>query len=181
MAKIIVAGGGFGGIVAAHSLRNELGDKHDITLISKLDKFYMRAAFPGVSFGNTNPEDIVLFLPELLSNRNIDFFAGDIERIDPKEQKIHTPEQIMDYDYLVLAMGAHFAYEKIPGFYDYGHSLQTIDMALQLRNAISSFNGGVFVSGVAANSPCEGPALETRHSSACQRGIMRNNGKSAQI
>jgi sulfide:quinone oxidoreductase len=59
-----------------------------------------------------------------------------------------------------MAMGAHFAYEKIPGFNDYGHSMQTIDMALKLREAISSFEGGNFVTGVAPNSPCEGPALE---------------------
>ncbi|MDF0727726.1 FAD-dependent oxidoreductase [Cytobacillus sp. S13-E01] len=160
MAKIIIAGGGFGGIVAAQSLRNELGNEHDILLISNLDKFYMRAAFPGVALGHINPEEIVLSLPELLHKRNIDFLAGEIEKVDPKEQKVYSSDQTIDYDYLVMAMGAHFAYEKIPGFKDYGHSLQTIDMALKLRKAISSFKGGTFVAGVAQNSPCEGPALE---------------------
>lgn len=123
MAKIVIVGGGFGGIVAAHSLRQELGNEHEIKLISSQDKFYMRAAFPGVSFGHVEPEDIALSLPELLAAKEIDFLAGDIERVDPKEQKVYSAGQTIDYDFLVMAMGAHFAYEKIPGFKEYGHSL----------------------------------------------------------
>jgi NADH dehydrogenase FAD-containing subunit len=39
MAKILVVGGGFGGIVAAESLAKKLGDGHEITLVSRSNKF----------------------------------------------------------------------------------------------------------------------------------------------
>lgn len=160
MAQIIVVGGGFGGIVAAQSLRNAVGPAHDITLMAPTERFDLRAAFPAVALGRLKPESIGLSLPALCQKAGIQFIPAQVEYIDPVERTIRSSETSWAYDYLVLAMGAHFAYEKISGFGAHGYSLETLDMALHLRQAIEAFRGGAFVAGVAPDSPCEGPALE---------------------
>ncbi len=160
MAQIMVVGGGFGGIVAAQSLRQAVGPTHDITLMAPTDRFDFRAAFPLVALGQVQPEAIQLSLAALCQKAGFRFVEARLERIDPERRMIHSAETSGSYDYLVLALGARFAYEKIPGLRDHGYSLETLDMALDLRRAIDAFRGGTFVAGVAPNSPCEGPALE---------------------
>ena len=41
MADVVILGGGFGGLAAAHELRALLGDSHVITLVDRNDRFYM--------------------------------------------------------------------------------------------------------------------------------------------
>src|SRR5678815_5959849 len=60
MAKILVVGGGFGGIVAAESLAKKLGNGHEITLVSRSNKFVFYPALVRLAFGRATPEDICL-------------------------------------------------------------------------------------------------------------------------
>ncbi|MHB1509299.1 MAG: NAD(P)-binding protein [Acidimicrobiales bacterium] len=42
--RTLVLGGGFGGIVTAHALRNELAAEHEVTLVSRDSDFYLGVA-----------------------------------------------------------------------------------------------------------------------------------------
>jgi len=41
MAKVIILGGGFGGLAAAHELRQRLGSEHEVTVIAGSDRFFV--------------------------------------------------------------------------------------------------------------------------------------------
>ena len=47
MAKVLILGGGFGGVIAAEALAKKLGNKHEITLVSRSRKFVFYPALGG--------------------------------------------------------------------------------------------------------------------------------------
>lgn len=172
--KIAVIGGGFAGIVAAHSLRNELGDSHDVMLVSQNADFYLRAAFPRLSFdARMKAEEIRLPLNEALRPRGIDFKEARVTAIRPDDSRLNTTAGEVRYDYLIVALGTHYADERVPGLKEHSYSLWTIDAVELFRERIRKFDGGSFVTGAAPSSPCEGPtwevALQLDH-------MLRKNG-----
>lgn len=159
--RMLVLGGGFGGIVAAHALRSQLGDRHDVTLVSQSAEFYLRAAFPRLAFeGETKPEDIRLPLEEAFRPRGIAFSQARVTAIRPDASRVETTAGDVEYDYLIVALGTHYADENVPGLKEHGYSLWTVDEAERLRERIRDFDGGSFVTGAAPGSPCEGPTWE---------------------
>lgn len=173
--KALVLGGGFGGIVTAHTLRNLLKNEHDVTLVSENSDFYLRAAFPRLAFeGGIAPEDICVPLDKVLPARAINFKKARVTKIRPELNTVETSEGELRYDYLIIALGTHYAAEKIPGLKEYGHSLWTVDGAQRLGARLQSFTSGSFVAGAAVGSPCEGPTWEAimlMDNLARQRGV----------
>ena len=159
--KTVVIGGGFGGIVAAHSLRNELGPEHDVMLVSRDPAFYVRAAFPRLAFeGTLTPDDIRLPLAEALGSRDIAFKQATVTAILPETNRVETDEGELPYDYLIVALGTRYVDEKVPGLQEHSASLWTVDAAMRLQERLNDFTGGSFVTGAAPGSPCEGPTWE---------------------
>jgi sulfide:quinone oxidoreductase len=159
--KALVLGGGFGGIVAAHSLRNELGEEHEVTLVSRDGDFYLRAAFPRLAFeGETAPDEIRLPLGEALPARGIGFKRASVTAIRPESNTVETSDGEIGYDYLIIALGTRYADEKVEGLKEHSHSLWTVDGAQRLQEQLKDFDGGSFVTGAAPASPCEGPTWE---------------------
>ena len=173
--KALVLGGGFGGIVTAHTLRNLLKSEHEITLVSEKSDFYLRAAFPRMAFeGGVAPEDIRVPLDRVLPTRGINFQKARVTKIRPEWNTIETSEGELRYDYLVIAMGTHYAAEKIPGLKEYSYSLWTVEAAQRLGAKLQGFTSGSFVAGAAVGSPCEGPTWEAimlMDTLARQRGV----------
>ncbi len=159
--KILVLGGGFGGIVSAHTLRNSLRGEHEVTLVSQSNEFYLRAAFPRMAFeGDITPENIRLRLDEVLPARGINFRMARVTAIRPERNTVETSGGELHYDYLILALGTHFAMEKVPGLREYGYNLWTVDDAQRLWARLSSFTSGTFITGTAKCGSCEGPMWE---------------------
>lgn len=157
----MVLGGGFGGIVAAHSLRNELSEEYEVTLVSRDSDFYLRAAFPRLAFeGEPAPDEIRLSLDEALPARGISFRKASVTAIRPEASTVETSDGEMSYDYLIIALGTRYADEKVKGLKEHSHSLWTVDAAQRLGERLRDFEGGSFVTGAAPASPCEGPTWE---------------------
>jgi sulfide:quinone oxidoreductase len=58
MARIVIVGGWFGGVVAAQTLAQRLPDEHQLTLVSRNHRFLFYPALVRLSFGECNPDDI---------------------------------------------------------------------------------------------------------------------------
>ncbi len=159
--KILVLGGGFGGIVASHTLRNILASEHEVTLVSQSSDFYLRAAFPRMAFeGDVAPENIRLRLDEALSTRGINFKQARVTALRPERNTVETNMGVLYYDYLIIALGTDFAADKVPGIMENAYSLWTVDDAQRLWARLRTFTGGTFITGTALGSPCEGPMWE---------------------
>lgn len=160
--KMLVLGGGFGGIVAAHTLRNTLGSEHEVTLMNQSSDFYLRAAFPKLAFeSEVTPDDLRLRLDEVLPARGINFRKADVTAIRPEKNMVETSAGAFHYDYLILALGTNLAKEKVPGLVENSSSIWTVEEAQRLGARIKNFTSGSFVTGTALGSPCEGPMWET--------------------
>src|SRR5688500_20112220 len=73
MAKVLVLGGGFGGVVAAERLTRLLGDEHQITLVSRSRNFVFYPALVRLAFGKCGKEDVQFDLRHSMLSRRINF------------------------------------------------------------------------------------------------------------
>ncbi|HSD47877.1 MAG TPA: FAD-dependent oxidoreductase [Pyrinomonadaceae bacterium] len=165
MAKILILGGGFGGLVVAERLAEHLGDDHQITLVSRSRRFVFYPALVRLAFGECRPEDVTFDLRNAMLDRRVNFIEAEVARIDPLERRVliaHGDVQgQLPYDYLVFALGRRLATERISGFYEYAHHLLDIDKALKFGKAIDNFHEGHAVIGQCAGARLPVPIYET--------------------
>ncbi len=151
MAKILILGGGFGGVVAAERLAEQLGDEHQLTLVSRTRNFVFYPGLVRLAFGKCQPEDVSFNLRESILSRRVNFIEAEVARIDPIERKVIIAhgdlEGKLHYDYLIFALGRRLATERITGFYENAHHLLNVDKALKFGKALERFHEGRAVIG----------------------------------
>lgn len=165
MARVLIVGGGFGGVVAAESLAKKLGDDHEITLVSRSRNFLFYPALVRFAFGHYQTEDISFDLREALLDRRIRFVEGEIARINPHERLVTFAHGDlvgeMPYDFLVLAVGRRLATERVSGFFEHAHHLLGLDAAKKFSDAIQNFHQGCAVIGYCPGARLPIPVFET--------------------
>lgn len=172
MAKVLILGGGFGGVVAAERLAEQLGDEHQITLVSRSRQFVFYPALVRLAFGKCQPADVSFDLRHSLLNRKVNFIEAEVARIDPFDRIVtiahgEVAGQI-GYDYLVFALGRRLATERIPGFYEHAHHLLNADKAIKFGKAIQRFKEGRAVFGQCPGARLPVPVYESAFALARQ-------------
>ena len=165
MAKILILGGGFGGVVAAERLAAGLGDEHQITVVSRNRHFVFYPALVRLAFGKCQREDVSFDLRRTMLSRRVNFIEAEVARIDPVERSVTIAhgevEGRLPYDYLIFALGRRLATERIPGFYEHAHHALNVDKALQFGQAIAAFHEGRAVLGECPGARLPVPVYET--------------------
>lgn len=173
MAKVLILGGGFGGVIAARRLAEQLGDDHQITLVSRSRYFIFYPALVRLAFGKCQPEDVSFDLRNAMLDRRVNFIEAEVSRIDPYARKVTIAhglfEGTLKYDYLIFALGRRLATERIPGFYEHAHHLLNVDKAIKFGKAIAKFHEGRAVIGQCAGARLPIPIYETAFALARQR------------
>jgi len=109
--KILILGGGFGGMHVLKELQKKIDGKNiSITIVSEKNYFLFTPMLPEVASGMLNPRDITMPIREQCSNAK--FYQASVLSID-LEQKLVTitrkfdgKNHALEYDYLVLAIGS---------------------------------------------------------------------------
>ncbi len=165
MAKILILGGGFGGVVAAERLAELLTDDHQITLVSRSRNFVFYPALVRLAFGKCERDDVSFDLRESMLNRRVNFIEAEVARIDPDQRKVIIAhgdvEGRLSYDYLIFALGRRLAAERIPGFFENAHHLLNVDKALKFAGALAKFHEGRAVIGQCPGALLPVPVYET--------------------
>lgn len=165
MAKVLILGGGFGGVVAAERLAQMLSDEHQITLVSRTKNFVFYPALVRLAFGNADTSDVSFDLRKAMLHRRINFVEAEIAHIDPIQKKVTIAhgevEGKLPYDFLIFALGRRLATERITGFFEHAHHLLNVDKTLQFRKAISNFHEGHAVIGQCEGARLPVPVYET--------------------
>ena len=165
MAKVLILGGGFSGVVAAERLAEQLGDEHQITLVSRSRNFIFYPALVRLAFGKCRPADVSFDLRHTMLNRRVNFVEAEVAHIDPFERKVNIAhgevEGKLPYDYLVFALGRRLATERITGFYEHAHHLLNVDKAIKFGTAIEQFHEGRAVLGQCLGARLPVPVYET--------------------
>jgi sulfide:quinone oxidoreductase len=165
MAHVVILGGGFAGVVAAEKLAKRLSSEHQITLLSRTNRFVFYPALVRLAFGSADVGDISFDLRDTLLEKRIRFVTGEVARIDPELKRVivaHGEVQgDLNYDYLLIALGRRLATENITGFYEYAHHLLTTDDAKRFGDAVRSFKTGRAVIGQCPGARLPVPVYET--------------------
>lgn len=165
MTKVLILGGGFAGVVAAERLAEQLGDEHQITLVSRSRQFVFYPALVRLAFGKSELADVSFDLRKTLLNRRINFIEAEVARIDPFERNVTIAhgevEGKLPYDYLVFALGRRLATERITGFYEHAHHLLNVDKAISFGKAVKRFHEGRAVFGQCAGARLPVPVYES--------------------
>lgn len=138
--NIVILGGGSGGLAAAGRLKELLGDKVSITLIDKEQSFVMGFSLLRIMTGEKSEQEVKV-PKEKIGQKGIKFVNSEVNEIDVKNSLVRTGHGEFVYDYLVVALGAELAPEKVSSFESALH-MYTLEDAKKLRDALSSFKGG---------------------------------------
>jgi sulfide:quinone oxidoreductase len=165
MARILIVGGGFGGVIAAESLAKKLGREHQITLVSRTSRFLFYPALARLAFGRCELDDVSFDLRDAMLARRVTFVEGDVARINSRDHQVTIARGEftgqMHYDFLILAPGRRLATEQVPGFFEHAHHLLDIDGALKFGEALRGFHQGRAVIGFCPGARLPVPLFET--------------------
>jgi sulfide:quinone oxidoreductase len=193
--KILVLGGRLGGLTVAYTLRRLVGKNATIKVIERNEATHFRPSIPHIALGVREPEEIAVDLNKALTRKGIEFEQANVTKISPKNNTVtvekngETDEE--KYDYLVIALGALLAKERVKGS-ENAFSVCEIADVLKLREKLANFKGGditigsgIFYQGTTpkpkmpenyypkADSACEGPIFEM---SLMLHGLLKKKG-----
>src|SRR5574341_467396 len=178
MARILILGGGFAGVVAAEALTRELSEEHHVTLVSRSSRFVFFPALVRLAFGECEPDDVSFDLRKSMLNHRVTFVEAEIARVDPDERKVLAThgdfEGLIPYDYLIFALGRRLATERVPGFFEHAHHLLDLDGALKFGKAVCNLRSGHCVIGQCPEARLPVPVYETAF--AMSQWLEENGG-----
>lgn len=130
MKHIVIVGGGFGGVVAARKLANN--NKFHVTLVSDLETFRYSAALYRVATGYSRRIALVP-LVEMLPGTS-DFIKSEAQYIDRAKKQIKLRNgKVINYDYIILSLGAVTTYFNIPGLPEKSYGIKNASALQALR------------------------------------------------
>ena len=139
--RVLILGGGFGGLYAAMELEKTLGKSPgvEITLVNKENYFLFTPLLHEVAAGDLDVTHTVNPLRLLL--RRARFFNGEVESIDLDRRRVvvsHGEQHHrhdMPYDHLLIALGAVTNFRDLPGE-ERAVTMKSLDDAIRLRNRL---------------------------------------------
>lgn len=133
--RIVVVGGGFAGLNFVKQLSK---DKHfQITLIDHNNYHYFPPLLYQVTSAFIEPSNISYPFRRMIQDKeNLRFHMGDLIRVDFQNRKVITSTGVLQYDFLVLALGTRPNYFGMKNVEQNSWPMKTINDALNLRNHI---------------------------------------------
>ena len=134
--KIVIIGGGFGGVYSARHLYKLFGNKAEITLINKTNYFLFTPLLHEVATGGLTPQSVIESLREIFRGTSIKCIEDTVIEINKENKTVKTPNSLFNYDYLIISAGAETNYFGIPGAQENSFTLKSLNDAIILRNHI---------------------------------------------
>jgi sulfide:quinone oxidoreductase len=146
-AKIVILGGGFGGITAALELRRVLNHEHEITLVDRRPTFMMGLRKLWVLTGRGTSGDGTRSL-STLNAKGVNVRQATVTKIDPGSRSVTTDAGTLAYDHLVIALGAEPRPDLVPGFSNAVFNLYDAADVERLAGRVTSLTVGRVVIGI---------------------------------
>lgn len=131
---VVIVGGGFGGLTCAQALAR--ADVR-ITLVDRTNHHLFQPLLYQVATAGLSPAEIAAPIRAVLSEqKNVTVLLDQVSRVDLSAKKLHVREQVIDYDYLVLAVGAVNNYFGKDAWAEHAPGMKSLDEAVELRRRI---------------------------------------------
>jgi NADH:quinone reductase (non-electrogenic) len=133
--RVIIVGGGFGGLRAAQALKSDLVD---VTLIDRRNYHLFQPLLYQVATGSLSPGQISAPLRSVLSRqKNTRVLLGSVEDIDPDLKQVRLVDgAVLPYDSLIVATGSQTSYFGHEDWQEWAPGLKSIEEATSIRHKI---------------------------------------------
>jgi NADH:ubiquinone reductase (H+-translocating) len=133
--KVIIVGGGFGGLSAAQALKSAAVD---VTLIDRRNYHLFQPLLYQVATGSLSPGEIAAPLRGVLGRqKNARVLLGDVQDIDPVAKRVVLADGAsFEYDSLIVAAGSQSSYFGHDGWQQWAPGLKSIEEATSIRHKI---------------------------------------------
>jgi sulfide:quinone oxidoreductase len=154
MRTIAIIGGGSGGISTANHLAYKLKDHVKsgdikIILVEGSQIHYYQPGFLEIPFDMMSPSSTYKPVPRMLA-QGITLVPEFATALDLKNNSVKTDRQTINYDFIVIATGARYDYDSIPGLKQGTDNFYSLESAIELKKKINSFKSGRIVVGVSS-------------------------------
>ena len=134
MPRVVIIGGGFGGLYAASALK---GAPVEITLLDRKNHHVFQPLLYQVAMAALSPGDIASPIRWILRRqRNIEVLLADARAVDPQRKRVILADGDISYDFLIVATGATHAYFGHDQWRSRAPGLKTLDDALEMRRRV---------------------------------------------
>jgi NADH dehydrogenase len=132
--KVIIIGGGFGGLYAAKAFR---GEPVQVTLIDRRNFHLFQPLLYQVATGGLSPADIAFPLRAIFRRQhNVKVLLDNVTDIDFTNQQVHIENNMVSYDSLIIAAGSHHNYFGNSQWEKLAPGLKTVEDATDIRSRI---------------------------------------------
>lgn len=133
--KVVIIGGGFGGMNVAKTLSNT---NYDITIIDKANHHLFQPLLYQVATAALSPGDIATPIRSVFTKQaNVKVVLGEVVEVSKTDQVVQLAEgDLIPFDYLVIATGAEYNYFGNEDWKKHAPGLKSLDDALKIRERI---------------------------------------------
>jgi NADH dehydrogenase len=144
MTRLLILGGGFGGVEAARRLERLLRGREnvEVTLVSRDNFFLFTPMLHEVAASDVDITHIVSPLRALLHRTQV--IVGDVREIDLPGRRVRVTHGVdghdhdLAFDQLLITLGSTTNFYGLPGLAEYALTMKTLGDAIHLRNRLIS-------------------------------------------
>jgi NADH dehydrogenase len=134
--RIVIVGGGFGGLNAARAFS---GTDTRVTLIDRRNHHLFQPLLYQVATAALNPSDIAVPIRKILRDQlNVEVLLAEAKSVDLAQKTLTFDDGTVAYDYLIVATGARHSYFGHDEWTVAAPGLKTIGDALEIRRRVLS-------------------------------------------
>ena len=132
--RVVIVGGGFGGLSAVRALRNA---PVSVTLIDRRNSHLFRPMLYQVATGLLSADEISGPLRSIFSHqKNVDVLLDEVTGINTNQRRVHLTRGELAYDFLILATGIQYNYFGHDDWRQFAPGLESLDDADVIRSKI---------------------------------------------
>jgi NADH:quinone reductase (non-electrogenic) len=133
---VVIIGGGFGGLEAAFSLKELLPSACTVTLVDRNAFHFFIPSIHEIVSGKTSAESIRIPFGAMLGPTGIRFVQDEMLALDRESREVRCRNTTLQYDYLVLSVGAENNFFGIAGAEEFSYCFRRPDDAEGIRNEV---------------------------------------------
>src|SRR5918995_4373681 len=136
--KILIVGGGFGGLAAARELARALGGSEDVgvALLDRVNYTTFWPMIPSVIPRNVEVRHVAHSIRCILKPLGVEFFQDEVTGVYFEARQVKTEEETFSYDYLILSPGSRTTFFGTPGAEQNAMDIKGVQDALRVRNHV---------------------------------------------
>ena len=136
--RILIVGGGFGGLAAARELARMLGGSEDVgvALLDRVNYTTFWPMVPSVIPRDVEVRHVAHAIRRILGPLGVEFFQEEVTGIDLGAREVKTNEGAFSYDYLILSPGSRTSFFGTPGAEENALDTKGLRDALRVRNHV---------------------------------------------